>query len=315
MDYRFRRFSLCWFFLLLLLSACNAAGERPEGIRVLDDAGQEIRLDRPATRIISLYSAHTENLFALGLDDEIIGVGRTESYPPAVLEKARFDYRSDPEKVIAANPDLVLIRPFILRAHPEFVQLLTQVGIPVAALYPEGFELFETYIRKLAVLTGREREADILLEDFFQQIETIRRRTASVSPKMHVYFESVEDGYKTVTPDSLPGRAIEWAGGINVAAEDAKAIRNGSSIALYGVERLLERGKEIDVYLVQQGAMHAGATPKSVARRPGFQVIRAVQHGRVHTIDEKLISSPTFRYVEGLRLLARLLYPDLFVME
>ena len=314
MDNSYRIFCICSFFLLLpllLLPLGAAAEDIPERFSIIDDLGQRIHLERPATRIISLYSAHTENLFALGLDAEIIGVGRTESYPPAALKKPCFDYRSDPEKVIAANPDLVLIRPFIQRAHPEFIQLLTQIGIPVAALYPDGFEMFAPYIRKLAILTGRRQKAETLLQDFFQQIETIRQRTASISSKMRVYFESVENGYKTVTPDSLPARAISWAGGINIA-ENVTAIRQGSSIALYGVEQLLEQGEMIDVYLVQQGAMHARATAESVAQRPGFHVIRAVQNKRVYSIDEKLISSPTFRYVEGLRLLARLLYPELF---
>ncbi|MCP4406091.1 MAG: ABC transporter substrate-binding protein [bacterium] len=307
-------FRLFAILLFLLLPFGYAAGEEPENISIIDDLGQEIRLDKPATRIISLYSAHTENLFALGLRDEIIGVGRTESYPPEALEKNRFDYRSDPEKVIAANPDLVLIRPFIQRSYPEFVQLLKMVDIPVAALYPDDFDMFDPYIRKLAILAGRRQEAEILLEDFFRQIETIRSRTATLSPKIRVYFESVENGYKTVTPDSLPARAIMWAGGINIAQE-ATAIRKGSSIALYGVELLLERGNEIDVYLVQQGVMHAEATLESVAKRPGFHVIRAVQDGRVYTINEKLISSPTFRYVEGIRLIARLFYPDLFATK
>ena len=310
---RYRRFILCACFLLLL--PINYATEAAAGqIGIIDDLGQEFRLERPATRIISLYSAHTENLFALGLNDEIIGIGRTESYPPAALEKPRFDYRSDPEKVIAANPDLVVIRPFIQRSHPEFVQLLTQVGIPVVALYPDGFDAFDDYIRQLAALTGRQKEADRLLEDFSRQIQSIRARTATIAPKMRVYFESVENGYKTVTPDSLPALAIAWAGGINIAGE-AKAVRKGSSIALYGIEKLLEQGDDIDVYLVQQGAMHAGATAKSVAKRPGFHVIRAVQDERVYSIDEKLISSPTFRYVEGIRLLTRLLYPDIFGAE
>jgi iron complex transport system substrate-binding protein len=36
----------------------------------------------PATRIISVYSAHTENLFSSGLDQEVLGVGTADIYPP-----------------------------------------------------------------------------------------------------------------------------------------------------------------------------------------------------------------------------------------
>lgn len=33
-----------------------------------DDSGRRVKMEAPADRIISLYSAHTENLFALELD-------------------------------------------------------------------------------------------------------------------------------------------------------------------------------------------------------------------------------------------------------
>ena len=281
-----------------------------ETIDIVDDLGNTIRLAVPAQRIISLYSAHTENLFSLGLDTKIIGVGRSAQYPPKALEKARFDYRSDPEKVIAANPDLVLIRPFIKRSYPQFIAVLERVGIPVVALYPEHFEDFDDYIRTIARLTGKERQAGLLLAEFHQQIDRIHKVTAEISPKVKVYFESVEKGYKTVIPDSLPARAIATAGGQNIV-QDAKPIKQGSSIAIYGVEKLLEHAHEIDVFVVQKGAMNAGANVQAIAKRPGFHVIKAIKEGRVLVIDEKLISSPTFRYVEGIQKLVRMFYPSL----
>lgn len=277
----------------------------------MDDLGQQIYLAQPATRIISLYSAHTENLYSLGLDEEIIGVGRVDRYPPQALEKPRFDYRSDPEKVIACDPHLVLIRPFIKRSHPEFVSILEHVGIPVVALYPDTFEEFDEYIRKLSTLTGKEEQAEELLQEFHQKIAEIHSITQHMNPKVNVYFESVEKGYKTVSPGSFPARAIAIAGGINIARE-ARPVKPGSSIASYGVERLLEGADDIDVYVVQKGTMHAGTDAESIAKRPGFQVIKAVKEGRVYTIDEKLISSPTFRYIQGIQELAHIFYPALF---
>lgn len=298
----------CLFCLLFIITARAATAEK---ITFTDDLGQQIHLTQAVTRIISLYSAHTENLYSLGLDEEIIGVGRVDRYPAQALEKPRFDYRSDPEKVIASDPDLVLIRPFIKRSHPEFVSILEQVGIPVVALYPDTFEEFDAYIRKLSILTGKEEQAEELLQEFHQKLAEIRSITQNVNPKVSVYFESVEKGYKTVSPGSLPARAIAIAGGINIARE-ARAVKPGSSIASYGIERLLEGADDIDVYIVQQGAMHAGTDAESITKRPGFRVIKAVKEGRVHTIDEKLISSPTFRYIQGIQELAHIFYPALF---
>ena len=296
----------------LIVLGCSTAGlaETLYPVTFTDDLGKEITVKAPATRIISFYSAHTENLFALGLDEEIIGVGTYDIYPPKARTKPIFDYRSDPEKTIAAAPDLVLIRSFIKRSRPEFVEALEKAGLQVVALYPERFETFDEYIRRLALLTGKTAYAEQLLKTFHQNIEDIQNRTRNITPKMNVYFESVERGYKTVTPDSMPGQAIAIAGGVNIA-QDVTPVKKGSTIATYGVEHILEHADDIDVYLSQRGAMHAGGSVHSISIRPGFYAIKAIQNKRIHVINEKLISSPTFRYVKGILELARMFYPEI----
>jgi iron complex transport system substrate-binding protein len=52
------------------------------GQAFVDDSGQTIQFDTPFKRIISLYPAHTENLYALGLEEAIIGVSPGETQPP-----------------------------------------------------------------------------------------------------------------------------------------------------------------------------------------------------------------------------------------
>ncbi len=103
---------------------------------VIDQSGRKIVVDKPYNRIISLYGAHTENLFSLGLDQEIIGVTRHESYPARALTKPVFSYHDDPEKFLAARPDLVFVRPMIDRGYPQFVTRLEKSGIAVVSLQP-----------------------------------------------------------------------------------------------------------------------------------------------------------------------------------
>ena len=49
-----------------------------DGQTVIDQAGRRIRIAKPFERIISLYGAHTENLFALGAGSCVIGVSPLE---------------------------------------------------------------------------------------------------------------------------------------------------------------------------------------------------------------------------------------------
>jgi iron complex transport system substrate-binding protein len=170
---------------------------------------------------------------------------------------------------------------------------LEKAGIPVVSLYPEKLEQFDDYIRKLALLTGTEENAEALLKDFHARLDAIKSRTAALTPKARVFFESTETELRTVTEDSMAGMAIRYAGGENVAG-DAPAVSEGSSIAAFGAERILEKADAIDVYVSQRGAMNAGGDEHSIAIRPGFSAVKAVREGRVCLINEKLVSSPSF---------------------
>lgn len=311
-----------YIFTILLLFALTLSGcagpsnantqpeETTKAISFTDDDGKTIQLDKPCEKIISLYSAHTENLFTLGAGDKIIGVHKTSIYPPEAAFLPRFDYNGDPEAIIAAAPDLVLIRPFISRKSPDLINALTSAGIPVVSLYPDTFEEFDNYIHKLALLTGTEATANIALSELHKDIQNITTLTETVTDKKSIFFESTEVELRTATPDSMVGKAIAFAGGKNIAA-NAKPFEKGSSIASFGEEKIIAAADDIDVYVSQRGAMNAGGNEHSIPIRPGFDTIKAVKEGKVFIINEKIISSPTFRYNKGVMELSRFLYPEL----
>lgn len=279
-------------------------------IHIVDDTGSDIYLEEPAKKIISLYSAHTENLYAIGLKEEIIGVGKSDAYPYDVTKKKIFDYRSDPEKIIAAEPDLVLIRPFINKSKPELVESLKNAGVTVVSLYPSSFDKFSDYIMKLGTITGYEVEAKTRLNNFYSELDVLKKAMVNQEKKTKVFFESTETNYRTITTDSMAAKAIEYAGGVNVA-DDAVPMREGTTIASYGIERILEKAEDIEVYISQRGAMNSGGNLHSISIRPGFDALKALQDERVYTINEKLVSSPTFRFTKGVKELSRMFYPEI----
>lgn len=305
------------------LSACGAPAKKSEqpsqsaqdsaavkaAIQFTDDDGREIKLDAPCNRIISLYSAHTENLYEIGAGDKLIGVYNSSIYPPEVTALPSYDYKGDPEQVIAAQPDLVLILPLISRKAPDYVAQIERAGIPVVSLYADNYDEFSDYIGKLAALTGTEETAQRRLADFYAAIDNVVAVTEQISEKKTVFMESTEAELRTVTPYSMPGRAIVFAGGINLAA-DAQPVSNGSAFASYGVEKVLENADSIDVYISQRGAMNAGGNLISISERDGFDTIKAIKENRVYLITDKIINSPTFRYQKGVSEMARFLYPD-----
>lgn len=267
--------------------------------------------EAPARRIISLYPAHTENLFALGLDSEIVGVSVSDTWPLAALAKPRFHYRDDPERIIAARPDLVLIRPMIARSYPHLIEKLERVGIRVVSLQPRTVAEIHDYWRELGRLTGRAVAAEAMIAAFETELAAIAGKLATVpaARRKKVYFEAIHDRMKTFAPASIAAFVLERAGGINVAA-DAPAVRE-TNIAEYGKERILSRAAEIEVFLAQQGRMNP-VSREAIINEPGFSVIRAVRQGAVYLVDEELVSRPTPRLAQGIRQIAAILYPEIF---
>ena len=169
------------FLVLLSFSGCGKLDESVSQsnnakIQFIDDDGKEISLEKPAQRIISMYSAHTENIYYLGAGDKLIG-GYNCIYPPEAAFLDEYDYKGDPEQVIAAQPDLLLIRPFIRQKAPDYIKTIENAGIPVVSLYPSSFDEFDEYINKLALLTATEQNAKKLLDDFHNEINTINIKT------------------------------------------------------------------------------------------------------------------------------------------
>ena len=276
---------------------------------VIDQSGRRIVVDKPYKRIISLYGAHTENLFSLGLDKEIIGVTRHETYPAQALTKPVFSYHDDPEKFLAARPDLVFVRPMIDRGYPQFVTRLEKSGIAVVSLQPATVSEMYAYWKILGVLTGRQTQASDMVSHFQNISSNLNAATSSLAVKKRVYFESIHSKMKTFSPDSMAIFALETAGGINVAS-DAKPVRN-TNIAGYGKERILSRAKQIDVYLAQSGAMNR-PTVAMIKNESGFNAIKAVYDDQIFIIDEQIVSRPTLRLLEGIYEIGKILYPDIF---
>jgi len=289
---------LCFLWIISLFTAsCHA-------FSLTDSDSHTVSFKKPFSRIISLYTAHTENLHALGLTNEVIAVSRGTRLYPGI---PRLSFRDDPERFLALKPDLVLIRPMLSRSHPQMVKRLEDSGVRVVSLQPVSIDGMFQYWKQLGLLTGLEKQAVEMIRDFQSRITAIRKRVsgipASLRPK--VYFESIHSKMKTFAPGSMAVFCLETAGGINIAA-DAQRVRN-TNIAFYGRERILSKADEIDVYLAQKGRMNP-VTIDEIISTPGFEVIRAVRDGQVYLIEEGVVSRPVPGLVNGIEKIHSLLY-------
>ncbi len=289
------------FFIFFLVMAAGAA----RAASVTDTEGRTVVFDRPFTRIISLYPAHTTNLLAMGLEEGIIATGPDDHS----LDRPHVRFQDDPERLLALKPDLVLIRPMISRSYPNLVRTLENHDVRVISLQPVDATGLFAYWEALGRLTGREKQAKEMVAEFKRRLRDI---TASLhhipnGQRKHVYFESIHREMKTFAPTSIAMFVLESAGGINVAA-DARRMHN-TNIAAYGKERILTKADKIDLYLAQAGRMNP-VSVDTIIREPGFAVIKAVRDRQVFLVAEEMVSRPTMELLDGIAFVKSLLYPD-----
>lgn len=298
--------------IIVFLTACTPKQTNSKkNITFTDDLGTRIELKSPAKRIISLYSAHTENLFSLGLNKEIIGVGRDDNYPKEVKNKKIYDYKGDPEAIIKEKPDVVLMRTTVSKTYPNFVKTLQDEGIQVVSLYPDNFNDFDKYIETLGLITGKEKEAKTKLVVFHKELDELKAKSNKITKKKNVFLEIMGNDFKTCAKNSLAWNSIEIAGGKNIA-ENATGDKTSASIATFGQEKLLSKANEIEVYAAQKGPMNLNVSKDIIKKRPGFNTIKAIKDNKIIIVNEKLVSSPTFRFVSGVKELQKSMYPELY---
>lgn len=294
---------------LLLFTYLFMAG-LPEAFAVVftDDDCETHQISAPKKRIISLYTAHTENLIELGLNKEIVGASAPYLFPqhPEIIS---FSHRDNMEKFIAAKPDLVLIRPMISRLYPQFVKDLKKLGIQVISLQPTSISEMYTYWHILGQLTGHETQATLMKQRFTAGLEQIQNKVNRIAPdkRPQVYFEAIHKQMKTFSPSSISIFCLEQAGGRNIAADATP--RFNSNIAGYGKEKLLSKGEKIDIFLAQHGRMNR-VTISMIIEEPGFSAIRAIRNNKVFLIDEKLVSRPTVHLLQGIQIIHTYLYEN-----
>ena len=291
-------------FLITLILLCRVilCGET-----IPDGTGKNITFNKPFKRIISLYPAHTENIINLGGKSLIIGTSRSHSKITQSLNVKRFSSSDGAERFLALRPDLIIVRPMLLRAHKTLFSKLRRMGITVISIQPTSIKEMYDYWLVLGKITGHTDKAKEMIETFKAGVSVFKKRVAHIPKerRKRVYFEAIHKRMKTFSCNSMAIFVLETAGGINVAS-DATVIRK-SNIASYGKERILSKANDIDFFLSQKGRMNP-VTREEIINEPGFEVIKAIKERNVFLVPEGIVSRPTISLLKGIEKIQKKLY-------
>ncbi len=270
----------------------------------VDDLDRKLYLAKPPKRIVSLAPSITEILFAIGAEEEIVGVTDFCNYPPAALEKPKVGY-SQPnlEVLVGLEPQLVLAPPSFLRA--DLLAKLDQLKIPTFILESKTVEGIFAHIQLLGRMVGRASEANAFTATMRKRVADLTKRVDG-RPRPTLLYVLNSEPLITVGPGSFIHHVIEMAGGRN-AAERATA-----PYPRLTIEEVLIQNPEILLFPVGE---YEGIPQAEQDQWRRWNSLRAVQDGKLFQVQSDLLNRPGPRVVEGLRQLMKLLHPELSLEE
>ena len=285
--------------LLCLPTGCS---DTASAHTVVDDLGRPVRVDQTPERIVSLGPSITEILFALDLQDRVVGVTDFCDYPAEAtsLPKVGAPFPGfDVESILDLEPDLV----FSIAGN---VVSLLEDKVTTIVLQPRDLQGIYRDIELVGELTAAEEAADELVASMKQRVDAVVSKTSTVSQKPTLFYEvdgsMNENRPWTVGYGTFQDDLINLAGGINIA-------RDGSGWYEMSAEEILNADPEL---IILEDYLY-GVTPEVVSGRTAWVNLRAVQEGQVFAIeDPNLTCRQGPRIVEGLEMLARLVHPQLF---
>jgi len=295
---------LCILGALALFLCLSCVPQSPPG-NIVDGLGRSVTINKIPQRIVSLAPSNTEILFALGLDDKVVGVTEYCNYPQAAKTKPKVGGFStvDIEKVVSLEPDLVLAT----QIHGKTViPALEKLGLTVIALTPRSLHEVLDSITLVGKITGQSREASKLINNLRTRIEAVADKIRTLSPNQRprVFYVTWHDPLMTAGTGTLTDNVIDSAGGQNIAFD----ISGDKTINL---ETVIYRDPQVIVASVGMGTGE-DLPWQYVRTEPRLKNTQAILNGRIYKIDGDLIHRPGPRIVDALEQMARFIHPELF---
>ncbi|WP_081853045.1 ABC transporter substrate-binding protein [Bosea sp. 117] len=284
----------CWSALLAL---CLLAASSPVG-------ATESR-PGPATRIVAIGGAVTEILFALGLEDRVVAVDTSSTYPRrALATRPNVGYirALSPEGVLSVGPDLIIALEGA--GPPDAVKVLRSAAVPFETV-PDARDAGTVIanIRRIAEIAGVPERGAELADGVERDFATLAQLRARISEPRSVTFVLSASGTAPVVGGTgSSADAMFHLAGVGNAMRAINGYKPAVDEASLGADPYA-------IILMQQ-SNHA-LTDDAITAMPAFAGTQAAAQGRFFRIDGVYLLGFGPRTPQAARDLAAMIYPEL----
>ena len=284
-------------------SASEPAPAKPALREVTDEVGRTVRIPQQVRRIVSLAPSLTETIYALGLQDLLVGDTDYCDYPADAQKKTKVGGAINPslEQIVALHPDLVLVTKSLNRL--ETVRALEDLGIPSYATDPHTVDEIISSTKRLAEALGVPEAGTPVAADMQRRLAILQQRLGAL-PATRVLFIVWAQPLISVGKDTFIADALRHARAASIVDSE----QNWPQVSLEEVAKLQPE------FLVFAGS-HGDTSPpgaEALASLSGWRILEAVKDRRYAVISDA-VNRPAPRIVSAIEDLARQLHPDAFL--
>jgi iron complex transport system substrate-binding protein len=297
----------------VLVGCAIAAGcvnhvSETDDIMIMQTNGEICTLPHIAERIVLLNANAAEVLRLLGASEKVVGVSQSildnaEVGPmfPAAVSVGKWNV-PDIEMILSLSPDVVIA---FCSSKPNNANLIEAAGVPIVYIDCYKPTTMVQDVHSLGVLAGNSNRAEEFTMFYNATLENISTRIPSDTRMPRVFCEGYTD-YAAQGVGSGMDLLLEMSRGKNVISTSVTAGK-----AEISPEWLVAADPEVIIKVAtEKNMLNATDLISSLARRPGFSSMQAIQNNRTFLINSGIVYGP--RTFAGTLAVAKILYPEEF---
>ncbi len=275
-------------------------------LTVIDDLGRTVEIVKLPERIVSLAPSNTEIVYALELEDRLVGTTDYCDYPDAAKSKPRVASYTTPnlEKVVSVQPDLILAEAI----HEDTaLPAMEKLGLTVIVTSATSIDTILNDIKLVGHISGKDKAAASLVDSLSTRIRAVVSKTSALTPeqRLRVLYVIWHDPIWTMGRETFTDDLIYKAGGVNIFTDDFEKSR------VVSLESIIQKNPQ--VILVSGMGTSGDLIYNNIKKETRLSDVDAMRNNRIYRISEgNLVERPGPRIVDGLEEVAGLLHPEIF---
>ena len=289
--------------LAMLAISPVAAEDTTYPLEITDDLGNQVTFEEAPETIVSLSPAATEIVYAIGAGDKV--VGRTDycDYPQEVADVDSIGSYAEPnmELIIEKAPDVIFVSDYIddsIRSQVE------AIGTKVFIFSANDIEAVENDIQAAGQILNLNDEAKEVTDGMEADRADLKETLSGKEEEKSVFIDI--GSYYSAGPGSLLDSLLKEIQAENVAED------TGETWPQLSVERIIEKDPNVYVSLYTK--------PEELKEVSGLADLDCIANDNIVYFDglsneANMMQRPGPRLVQGAKILAESIYPELFADE